>query len=972
MKVNLRYILLFFVIAAIFGLTPLTRAMSPVLSPGLERLVSNSNSISDSLVDIVVFLDGSGLKNQISKVETKGLSHHELIQEITSTLRAYQTPDADLILRFLNSRSAQPVKKYWVVPAMTARLPVSHLETLATMSSLELVVENATLSYESPVEIKTAPMVSASVSTQLQLLNVPSLWQKGLTGTGRLICSFDTGVEQDHPALALKWRGNNAELSASWFSKVRPDSNPTDKIGHGTHTMGIMVGSVDDDTIGVAPDAEWISAGVIDQGRDLNTTISDIIEAFQWALDPDGDSTTTEDVPDVILNSWGIPKGLFTPCDQTFTTVISNVEAAGIVTVFAAGNEGPNSTTMRNPADMSLTPLTSFAVGAVDNNSEIAGFSSRGPSSCDENEIKPEVVAPGVSVRSSDKDGGYKVMSGTSMAAPYIAGLVALMRQYNPNATVEEIKNALIASAVDLGQAGEDNAYGHGLVDASELIKNLPDPNAIDFELSDMNISDDGIASPGETFELNLIITSSSNLIGTVNGNLISTDIDGATILSEESSFSFGHESHLATATTPFTICLNDNLYNGIEIPLNLCIESTFFSPADTVEFILEVGISPGGIFATHSTNQIDLTVSDFAQYGLASGSIYNVDGDGFRVNGSNNLLYEAGIILGHDAANLSTSIRDSLGHYAPSDFAPNSQLSDSYIGAQNGDHRVAVFSDMTNDILSGITIRQETISYPYIDDNGMVIFRYHIINNTEDDIEGLSFGMMVDYDLMKENDRVVHDSNINLMYQITDSGPYVGLVGLSNINSSCAINNSVTESCFSDSNLFESISSSSVNETNDTTAGDWLFIVGSGALTVLSNDSVEIALAMVGGSTYEALIANTNSAHDLYRISTNVTDTDNDILPVRCELHQNYPNPFNPTTNIDFNLTCGTEVTLEIFNILGRRVKTLYSGYLDSGSHRFEWDAVNEKDDAVATGVYFYKLSTPSQSETRKMLFLK
>jgi len=133
-----------------------------------------------------------------------------------------------------------------------------------------------------------------------------------------------------------------------------------------------MVGAVDGDTIGVAPGAEWISAGVIDQpGRSLSMTISDIIEAFQWALDPDGDPTTTDDVPDVILNSWGIPKGLFQPCDDTFYDVVDAVEAAGIVTIFACGNEGPDPMSLRLPADRASTPLNSFTVGAVDGNYQV-------------------------------------------------------------------------------------------------------------------------------------------------------------------------------------------------------------------------------------------------------------------------------------------------------------------------------------------------------------------------------------------------------------------------------------------------------------------------------------------------------------------------------------------------------------------------------------------------------------------------
>ncbi|MBU8934252.1 MAG: S8 family peptidase [candidate division Zixibacteria bacterium] len=838
-------------------LTPTAGAKALTLSPGLNQLVFDAKGSPDSLIDVVVFLDGSYLTEEIIQSERAGLTRHELIKKVTSTLRAYQSPHADLVRRFLQTHSQRSVTEYWIVPALSARLPLSRLESLALMTGLELVVEDAALSFDEPIEVKNSPEFStSSVASHLELLNVPSLWARGLTGTGRLVCSFDTGVDQVHPALAPKWRGNHAELSATWFSKVSPDTNPTDKIGHGTHTMGIMVGSVDADSFGVAPDAEWISAGVIDQGRDLATTLSDIIEAFQWALDPDGDSTTTDDVPDVILNSWGIPKGLFVPCDLTFATVISNVEAAGIVTIFAAGNEGPEPASLRNPADMALSPLTSFAVGAVDNNSQIAGFSSRGPSSCDENEIKPEVVAPGVSVRSSSKDGEYKVLSGTSMAAPFIAGLVALMRQHNPDATVTEIKNALIASAIDLGPAGEDNAYGHGLVDASVLIDYLPLPSL------------------------------------------------------------------------------------------------------------------PGGTFATHATVQMEMTISDFAQYGLAPGSIYDVEGDGFRVQGSDNLLYEAGIMIAYENTSMSSSVRDSLGQYAPSEFTPVAKLSEEYTGSLDGVHRVAVYAD--EDKADPIVVRQETISYPNIDDNGLLIFRYYLVNNTSDDVHGLSFGLLVDYDLTSGSDQVAWDLETELLHQYAASGPRVGLVGLSNLVSFRALDNGAGKTGFTDSELSQLIASPAYTGVDESTSGDWLFVTGSGILSVPAYDSIEIALALVGSNTHEGLLANANVARELYGVSTSITDPQDDVLPSDFVLHQNYPNPFNPTTNIAFDLSTSGRISLEVYNLLGRHVKTIYNGPIEAGWHRFEWDATDERNESVATGVYFYRLTTPSHTETRKMLLLK
>lgn len=950
-----------------------TNAMSPVLSPGLDKLVSDRQyNDPDTVVEVVIFLDGYDLSDEVSSISrSERIPRSQLIKNVSNILKSYQSVNAGIIERFLINNSVTPVKKHWIVPAFTASLPISHLERLSVFSDLQLVVENASLNYDQPIEEKNATALTTSVPEQLNMLNVPSLWQAGFTGKGRLVCSFDTGVEQDHPALSSKWRGNHAELSSSWFSKVSPDQNPTDAVGHGTHTMGVMIGSDGSDTIGVAPDAEWISAGVIDQGRNLSTTISDILDAFEWALNPDGDTSTTDDVPDVILNSWGIPKGLFSPCDETFALAIQNVEAAGIVAIFAAGNEGPNPTTIRNPADMALSPLTSFSVGAVDNTSTVAGFSSRGPSSCDVNSIKPEVVAPGVSIYSADKNGGYKLMSGTSMSAPFIAGLVALMREYNPDATVNEIKNALINSAIDLGDPGEDNAYGHGLVDASQLLNYIPAPEEYSFELVNVRIDDDGIASPGEEFDLFLTLGHIVGVDGSIIGVIETSDL-GVSITSDQASFLFGPLDSTASNVFPFSAYISENFYNGQKIDFLFMVTPFNGGLTDTLEFTLTVGQEPSGTFATHQTSQLEMTISDFGQYGLAAGSIYNLNSNGFRVNGSNNLLYEAGIIMGTDSSHMSKSVRSNLGQYEVSDFIPMTNLSSDWVGNDDGIHRTAAFSDPGLATSIPIEISQETISFPNMDDNGLIIIKYCLKNNSQNDLNNFHFGLLVDFDLGSIPDYVEMQDELNMIYQYNGSDPLAGVVGLKNINSFRAIENVSGKSGFDNGQLYDLVSL--VPDAIESNVGsDWMFVVSTGPLNIISGDSVEVAIAFVGGDTNDDLLANANNAKDIYSFVTDIDDdlTDNN-LPNRFNLMQNYPNPFNPTTNIAFDLETASEVSFDVYNVLGQIVKTLYAGKLSSGRHQFEWDATDENNIHVSSGVYFYKLSTDSHSQTKKMLLIR
>lgn len=430
----------------------------------------------DTSINIIVLMEDSPLRKTISKISlASNITRGERIKTVTNKLISYRAPNADNVKQFLEDRS-DTVIQHWVVPAFTATIPLSSLDTLASMDGINTIIENGPVYLIEPVEISCGvePPPQPKVSDQLKLLGVPYLWAKGINGKGRLVCSFDTGVEKNHPALSSKWRGNHAPASSAWFSNVTTDTIPSDNNGHGTHTMGIIVGSADLDLFGVAPEAEWITAAVIDQNRPYNITTYDILMAFEWTLNPDGDTSTTDDVPDVISNSWGS----LMQCRKVFYTAIDNVEAAGIVVIFAAGNEGPNLQTLRSPADRASTSINSFAVGAVSNSKTIASWSSRGPSSCN-GKIKPEVVAPGVHVRSSYKGGGYYYMSGTSMACPYIAGLVVLYRQYDPDASVKEIKYAIINSCTDLGSPGEDNAYGFGLPDASRLLDYDPPTDTI-------------------------------------------------------------------------------------------------------------------------------------------------------------------------------------------------------------------------------------------------------------------------------------------------------------------------------------------------------------------------------------------------------------------------------------------------------------------------------------------------------------
>ena len=441
----------------------------------------------DELVSaIVIMADQADIKTLNASLKTQKATMRVRHQRVLSALQTAATGSQGNIVSYLETKkregSVKGYTRFWIMNLIVVQSTRKELEKIAARSDVEIVEENFRVSLIKPVGERAKsveiPSKGIGVTPGLRAINAPRVWHElGITGLGRLVGNIDTGVDGAHPALSSRWRGNHEPWQECWKDAVGfGDTTPHDYYGHGTHVMGTLcgLGTATNDTIGVAWQAEWIADNSINQNTGTAFD-NDILNAFQWFADPDGDTTTIDDVPDVVQNSWGIDHRFsgYVDCDYRWQTVIENCEAAGVVVTFSAGNEGPSPQTHRSPANICNTSTTNFSIGAVDATHygfpyPIAGFSSRGPSDCDGRTKKPEVVAPGVQVYSSVPGGGYEQYGwdGTSMAGPHVAGVVALMRQANPDLTVDSIKQILINTAVDLGTSGEDNNYGWGIIDA--------------------------------------------------------------------------------------------------------------------------------------------------------------------------------------------------------------------------------------------------------------------------------------------------------------------------------------------------------------------------------------------------------------------------------------------------------------------------------------------------------------------------
>ncbi len=341
----------------------------------------------------------------------------------------------------------------------------------------------------------------------IQMIGADKVWDRGITGNGVVVGGQDTGYKWDHPALKDKyrgWNGTTADHNYNWHdaiheisllhndSIVEPTNNPCgldapepcDDHNHGTHTMGTMVGSAPERSIGVAPGAKWMACRNMERGYGSPVTY---IECFEWLLAPtdlNNENPDPSKAPHVINNSWSCPE--MEGCNEnnwtTMEKVVDNLKAAGVVVVVSAGNSGSQGCeTVSAPAAMFNN---SFTIGATASNDTIAGFSSRGPVGVDgSGRLKPNVVAPGVAVLSSFKDDNYGFGSGTSMAGPHTAGAVALIISANPDLAgqVEAIEKLLESTAVaktaeedcgDLsGNSIPNNTYGYGRIDVLAAVE---------------------------------------------------------------------------------------------------------------------------------------------------------------------------------------------------------------------------------------------------------------------------------------------------------------------------------------------------------------------------------------------------------------------------------------------------------------------------------------------------------------------
>jgi subtilisin family serine protease len=466
--------------------------------------------------DFIIYMAQQADLTGAAALATKDEKGIYVYQQLTSVAEATQPA-----VRLLLTRLGADFKAFWISNTISAKADLAVVEAMASLPEVAAIypVGKGALKLPSQENAPSSPDAIAAAEPGLVRVNADDVWALGYRGQGVVVAGADTGVRFTHNALRNQYRGWGGSAATSthdynWHDAIHIPNWPPEPLnacnpggptgagqpsplpcdddevlggGHGSHTMGSIAG--DDggaNQIGMAPQAKWMACRNMSNGVGIIPTY---LECMEWFIAPtkiDGTSPDPTKAPHVINNSWGCLEGCPPEPGNPLRDTLIASRAAGIVYVASAGNDGPECNTIFHP--LARYP-EAFSVGSTTHTTDmISSFSSRGPTALDPNNpaeplyLKPNISAPGSTIRSAQRasDTAYANLSGTSMAGPHVAGLVALVISANPAlaGNVDRIEEIIELSAAkktttegcgvpaDSNTAVPNNTYGWGRIDA--------------------------------------------------------------------------------------------------------------------------------------------------------------------------------------------------------------------------------------------------------------------------------------------------------------------------------------------------------------------------------------------------------------------------------------------------------------------------------------------------------------------------
>jgi len=555
----------------------------------------------------------------------KTMDKAERREHVMQVLKDFTALSQQGVIAELNSlqqsKSVEKVKTYWIANVISCYATASAIEELSYRADISSIDYDEIRNVIDPAEYKDAYAVQGipgakEITWNVLKINADDVWALGFTGEGVIVSVIDTGVNYDHLDLAdHMWE--SVDYPNHGWDFFYNDNDPKDEHGHGTHCSGTVAGDgTAGSETGMAPDATIMACKVGDAAG--SSAESMIWAAVEFSI---------EQGADVISLSMGWLHA-WNPNRTVWRDSFDAVLAAGVAASVAAGNEGneqgsyPIPDNVRTPGDcpppwlnpdQTLTGGTSgvICVGSTTSSDAVSSFSGRGPSTWETVSpyfdypyqpeiglIRPDIAAPGSNIKSLAhySNTGYEAgWSGTSMATPANAGMIALMIQKNNTLTPENISQTVEESAQVL-VAGKNNNSGSGRIDCLAAINatSFPGPNYYSHVLNDEAGNNDGLMNPGESILLTVAIANFSDEIVTDVTVELSTESEYITITDTTEYFGDFSLEDIIEIEDAFAFEVADNIPGGEMIEFILTAsnaeeswESSFIEMAHAVNLMM-------------------------------------------------------------------------------------------------------------------------------------------------------------------------------------------------------------------------------------------------------------------------------------------------------------------------------------------------------------------------------------------------
>jgi len=943
----------------------------------LSVMVANAGIIHPQLVEKLATLNDNEPLQVIVHMKAQadlstlpeGTTKAEKILYLQEYAEYYQ---ADLLNYLANfSDKINNLKTFWIFDGLTFSTTKDIIVVVAARNDVDYVIDDFIITID-PV-IKTDIKVDDSRTPEWNVTKVsaPQCWNIGYDGAGIIVGNMDTGVDVNHIAFHGRW------VSGGWFDAVNGQTTPYDDNNHGTHTMGTTCGGdgngPDANDVGVAPGANFICAKAFNSSGQGQA--SWIHACFQWFA--------TQNAR-VVGNSWGSS----TTTSTEYWNDCQNWRNLGIYPVFSIGNNGSGSGTAGTPGNFPIVT----GVGATDSGDNISGYSSRGPAPNqspwndpanwgrpDWNLIKPDISAPGTSIRSSIPGGGYQGgWSGTSMACPHVTGAVAICLQKNPIVDYVTLYNILLNNADHPSQGGTypNNNYGWGRLNAYAALQALPIGNAPNIVIQRTAVVNDnngnGKLDPGENAGIVTYLRNIGNVAATnTQGTLRTTD---TYITINDSTTNYGTIAAGDSANNagdPFTVVVSSSCPQGHIVNFDLyivCAETSCVR-----NFSLTVG-TPGLDYATHDVGNCKLTITRYGAIGFMGSNQVGGVGFIFPITGANHLFYG-----GFAAGNAASYVVDRYYESASGDDAdwntttnPDGMVKWFEPGPNNFDeYGTAIYSDSGHASPKGLICEQYSWAWDDPTANDFVTIKFVLKNQGTTTLTNLYAAVFMDWDIGTYSSNQGSSEtarNLTWMYYTT---PYVGVEILDPPRTVPARNLALIDHdlyVYPNNGLPDNIQiqfmDGTITNPSSNRPYDWSTCNSAGPFTLAPGESRIAAFAILGGTNLNDLQVNADTAYNRYWNWPGVEEN----LPIKeISSLRIYPMISNGRPYmVQYNFSAETPLKLKIYDAVGRLITEKDYGKINGRGE------IQLSLSSFAQGIYFVKIETSKEMRTEKVILLK